>query len=73
MNANELLSQITITTPCSERWDTTPRNDRLRFCEARRNRVHNIATLTSEEAIGLILAADETSAPNSSCPSTVRW
>jgi hypothetical protein len=54
VDANALLNQVTIGTPCSVRWDTMPGDAWVRFCDSCHKRVYNVAELTAEEAIALI-------------------
>jgi hypothetical protein len=54
MNADSLLNQLTIPTPCPADWDRMTGNNRVRFCASCGKHVYNIAAMTSTEAVGLI-------------------
>jgi hypothetical protein len=54
MDNNELLSRLTIATPCPMDWDRMPGDDRVRYCGACGKHVHNFAAMTSDEATSLL-------------------
>jgi len=54
MNANELLNQITIPTPCPVNWSAMTGDDRVRFCASCEKHVYNFSAMSSDEAIALI-------------------
>jgi hypothetical protein len=54
MDAEQLLSQIVIPTPCPMDWNLMEGNDRVRFCGQCHKSVYNLSTMTSQEAADLI-------------------
>lgn len=56
MHDNELLSQITIPTPCPADWELMSGDERVRYCPTCEKHVHNFAAMTSGEAVALIRA-----------------
>jgi hypothetical protein len=55
MDADEVLSQFTIPTPCSMDWNRMRGDDRRRFCEACGKDVHNLTAMGPDE-IGPMMA-----------------
>src|SRR5262249_3867221 len=58
MDANELLSQITIPTPCRMDWNRMHGDERTRRCAACDKHVYDFTAMTSDEALALIRAQD---------------
>src|SRR4051794_22432077 len=56
MDADELLRQVTIPSPCPARWGSMPGDDRVRSCPACRKEVRNFEALAAEEVASLITA-----------------
>ena len=56
MDANRLLGQITIPTPCTMDWNVMQGDDRTRFCTNCNRDVYNLSAMTSEEAVDRIRA-----------------
>jgi hypothetical protein len=54
MDANELLRQVTIPSPCSARWEEMEGDDRARVCSACGKEVYNFEALTAAEAAALV-------------------
>src|SRR4051794_5465795 len=54
MNADELLHQVTIPTPCPADWGSMRGDDRKRFCDSCGKHVYNLSAMTAGEAISLI-------------------
>jgi hypothetical protein len=57
MDADEVLSQFTIPTPCPMDWDRMPGDDRTRFCEACGKHVYNLSAMRPEERDSLTAKA----------------
>ena len=53
MDADVLLTQFTIPTPCPMDWDRMSGDDRARFCERCGKHVHNLAALSPDERASL--------------------
>ena len=53
MDANEPLSQFTISTPCPMDWDRMPGDDRTRFCAACGRHVYNLTAMSPEATASL--------------------
>ena len=54
MDADSLLNQYTIPDPCPMDWDDMDGDDRSRYCTACGKHVHDLTTVTTEEAAGTI-------------------
>jgi hypothetical protein len=54
MDANELLTQITIPEPCSMDWETMRGDERTRHCEACGKHVHDLTKMKPAEAAALL-------------------
>jgi hypothetical protein len=54
MDADALLSQLTIPTPCPADWDAMRGDDRIRFCDSCGKHVYNLSSMTSGEAEDLV-------------------
>jgi hypothetical protein len=54
MDADRLLSQITIPTPCTMDWSLMEGDERVRSCAHCHQSVYNLSAMTSEEAVDLI-------------------
>ncbi len=54
MDANKLLDQITIPTPCSVAWDCMEGNDRVRLCASCGQQVYNLSAMAADEAASVI-------------------
>jgi hypothetical protein len=53
MDANLLLTQFTIPTPCPMDWNRMPGDDRARFCERCGRHVYNLAAMSAVERASL--------------------
>src|SRR5262249_41437362 len=54
VNANRLLNQLIIPTPCRADWDAMTGDDRVRFCSSCGKHVYNLSAMESDEAEGLL-------------------
>jgi hypothetical protein len=54
MDADDVLSQFTIPTPCSMDWNRMRGDDRRRFCEACGKHVYNLTAMSTDEIATLI-------------------
>jgi hypothetical protein len=54
MDANDLVSQITIETPCLMDWDRMEGDDRVRYCASCNKHIYDLTAMTTEEAVSLI-------------------
>jgi hypothetical protein len=54
MDACELMSQITIPTPCPMDWNLMRGNDRVRLCDSCSNHVYNLSAMTADEVVDLV-------------------
>ena len=54
MDADTLLSQFTIPTPCTMDWGLMPGDDRVRFCGQCQKSVYNLSAMTSQQADDLL-------------------
>jgi hypothetical protein len=59
MDADELLSQFTIPTPCSMDWDRMRGDDRKRFCEACGKHVYNLTVMSPDEVVSMMVPFSE--------------
>ena len=50
MDADAILSGLTIPNPCPMDWDHMPGNDRVRHCGGCGKHVYNLTTMSSQEA-----------------------
>jgi hypothetical protein len=50
MDSSQVLSQITISTPCPMDWSQMSGDDRMRYCTACGKHVHDFAKMTSAES-----------------------
>ncbi len=57
MEADELLGQFTIPTPCPMDWDRMPGDDRRRYCSACGKHVYNLSAMRPEERDSLTAKA----------------
>ena len=58
MNAQSLLNQVWVASPCSARWEDMQGDDRARFCARCRKHVFDFSAMTHEEAEALIRAKE---------------
>ena len=58
MNAQSLLNQVRVASPCSARWEDMEGDDRARFCGQCRKHVFNFSAMTRAEAEALIRAKE---------------
>ena len=54
MNANSLIRDLKIASPCSARWEDMEGTDARRFCKTCQKNVYNFASLSAEEATSLL-------------------
>ena len=54
MDADAILSRLTIPNPCPMDWDLMPGNDRVRHCGGCGKHVYNLTTMNSQEASAFI-------------------
>ena len=54
MNANALLANLKVASPCAARWGHMIGDDRARFCAQCQKHVYNLSAMTAEEASALI-------------------
>jgi hypothetical protein len=54
MDASELLSQITIPTPCPMDWNLMRGDDRVRLCDSCSKDVYNLSAMTANEVVDLV-------------------
>src|SRR5262249_58320560 len=54
MDDSQVLSQVTISTPCPMDWNRMSGGDRVRYCTACGKPVHDFARMTSAEASSLL-------------------
>ncbi len=59
MDADEVLGQLTIPTPCSMDWNRMSGDDRTRFCEACGKHVYNLIAMGPEETASLLSGVRE--------------
>src|SRR5688500_13618926 len=53
MSAKDPLQRLTVTSPCTQDWDSMIGNDRVRFCEHCSLQVHNISEMTRARTLRL--------------------
>jgi hypothetical protein len=58
MDANELLSRMTIQNPCSMDWSAMRGNERARHCESCGKRVYDLTAISSDEAATVLREQD---------------
>jgi hypothetical protein len=56
MDADDLLKQVAIPSPCTADWDAMPGDDRTRSCRVCGKPVHDIQVMTAEEAASVLAA-----------------
>jgi len=59
MDANKLLAQFSIPTPCPMDWDRMSGDDRVRHCEACGKHVYNLTAMSSDEIVSLLSPLSE--------------
>ncbi len=54
MSRKDPLNRLTLTSPCTQDWNSMAGNDQVRFCEHCSRHVHNLSEMTREDALQLI-------------------
>ncbi len=54
MSADDLLNTVSVSSPCTADWESMIGNDNVRFCRHCHLSVHNLSTLTPNQALRLI-------------------
>lgn len=54
MDSTQRLNEITILTPCPMDWDQMSGDDRARYCPACGKHIHDVANMTSAQAVSLL-------------------
>jgi hypothetical protein len=58
MDANLLLSQMSVPTPCDMNWDSMRGDDRVRHCASCGKHVYNFTSMSPDEATSLLKAQE---------------
>jgi len=59
MSQKSILDGIRVASPCSASWEGMSGNDRVRFCSSCGKDVYNIGSMTTQEAVALVIGRRE--------------